>query len=156
MNVNAQELAEELWKIIESRLNNDTDHLTSSKSILKDLQDAVIPLVSPSRRSTTLPSAFQVASHLDEITRRALTRDAPSINMLDEEIMTRDIVADMMASIKIFLSKQTQVKANKRHSPQRRMLHSPVSTTTDDDNEQDDYANVRIKINRKDILNALY
>ncbi|XP_036144293.1 uncharacterized protein LOC118646106 [Monomorium pharaonis] len=149
VNVNAQELALELWKIIESRLNNCTNHTSSSNSIVEDLKEAITPLVSPNRRSST-PSAFQVASQLDSITRRALIRNMPNINMLDEEIMARDIVADMMASMKIFLSKQAAKKG-----PSRRMMHRPAATTMYD-NKEDNYVNIRIKINRKDIFNAFH
>ncbi|XP_024872849.1 uncharacterized protein LOC112455276 [Temnothorax curvispinosus] len=155
VNVDPQEVAQELWKIIDARLNNNTNHITSSQSIMKDLEDAITPLVSPSRRGIP-PSAFQVADQLDKITRRALTRDAPSMNMLDEEIMTRDIVADMMASLKIILSKDTQVKTDKKDTSGRRMMQRPVTTTMSYDDELNDYANIRIKIRRKDILDAIY
>ncbi|XP_018361341.1 PREDICTED: uncharacterized protein LOC108760056 isoform X2 [Trachymyrmex cornetzi] len=155
VNVNAQELAQELWKIIEPRLNNRTNHITNAKSIKKDLKEAVIPLVSQNRRSGTSPPVFQVATQLDKITRRAITRDSPSINMLDEEIMTRYIVADMMAFLKIILSKQTCPKTNQKDSHSRRMIQRSDTTTMSDDDEQN-YANIRIKIHRKDILNALH
>ncbi|XP_011688271.1 PREDICTED: putative uncharacterized protein DDB_G0286901 [Wasmannia auropunctata] len=165
VNINAQNVAQELWKIIESRLNNRSDHITSLKNIKKDLEDAIIPLLH-SRRGIS-PSTFQVADQLDKITRRALIRDTPDINMLDEEIMTRDIVADMMASLKVVLSKGNQSKTdkknksktdnrnNKKDKPGRRMLQQSVTTAMSDDNKQNDYVNVRIKMHRKDILDAL-
>lgn len=156
VNVNAQEMAQELWKIIKARLNNQTNHITSSKNIMKDLEEAVIPLVSSTKRDGTSPSAFQVANQLDKITRRALTRDTPAINVLDKEIMARDIVADMMASLKIILSKDNQLKTDKNATLNRKMMHHVITTTMSNDNEQDDYMNIRIKIHRKDILDAFY
>lgn len=151
VNLNVQDVAEELWKVIEARLNNRT-HLTSSKSIMKDLKEAVTPLVSPTRKSKTSPSVFQVASQLDKITRRALTRDTPTMNMLDEEIMARDIVTDMMVSLKMYLSKKTKLKDNENIFS-RRTIYPPISMNN---NEQDDYINVKVKIRRKDILDVLY
>lgn len=155
VNINAQEVAQELWKIIETRLNNQTSHVTSSKSIMKDLEEAVIPLVLPTRRGKTSLSAFQVANQLDKITRRALIRDTPAINVLDKEIMARDIVADMMASLKMILSKEAQL-TDKNDNTLNRMTHHVVTTTMSNDNKQDDYMNIRIKIHRKDILDAFY
>jgi len=155
VNVNAQEMAQELWKIIKTRLNNQTN-ITSSKNIIKDLEEAVIPLVLPTKRDETSPSAFHVANQLDKITRRALTRDTPAINILDKEIMARDIVADMMASLKIILSKENQLKTDKKATLNRKMMHHVVTTTMSNDDEQDDYMNIRIKIHRKDILDAFY
>ncbi|XP_018406154.1 PREDICTED: uncharacterized protein LOC108782378 [Cyphomyrmex costatus] len=154
VNVNAEELAQELWKIIETRLNNRTNHISSSKSIMKDLKEAVISLVPHNRRGRTFPSIFQVATQLDKIARRAITRDTPSINMLDEEIMARDIVADMMASLKMILSKQTHLKTNQKDSSRRMMQR--FDTTMSDNDEQNNYVNVRIKIHRKDILDVLH
>ncbi|XP_018315805.1 RUS1 family protein homolog [Mycetomoellerius zeteki] len=144
VNVNAQELAQELWKIMETRLNNRTIHITNSKSIKKDLERAVIPLVSHNRRDGTSPSVFQVATQLDKIARRAIIRDSPSINMLDEEIMARGIVADMMASTKMTLSKQTYPKTNqKKDSFSRRMLQRSDTKTMSNDDEQN-YVNNNI------------
>jgi len=139
VNVDAQKVAEELWKIIETHLNNNTD-LTSSESIQKDLEDAIIPLVSPSRRDSS-PSIFQVANQLDNITRKALIKNKSDINMLDEEIMARDIVADMMTTLKRILSKETpsQLNINNKNSFNRRMMHRPINNTTttiSDDNKQ--------------------
>jgi len=139
VNVDAQKVAEELWKIIETHLNDDTD-LMSSKSIQKDLEDAIIPLVSPSRRKSS-PSVFQVANQLDNITRKALIKNELDINMLDEEIMARDIVANMMATLKMILSKETpsQLNTNNEDSFNRRMMHRLINNTTTtilDDNKQ--------------------
>ena len=67
--------------------------------------------------------------------------------------MARDIVADMMASLKVILSKQTHLKIN-QNNHNRRMMQYSDTTTMSDDNEQN-YVNVRTKIHRKDILNAL-
>jgi len=138
VNVDAQKVAEELWKIIETHLNNDTD-LTSSKSIQKDLEDAIIPLVLSSRRDSS-SSIFQVANQLDNITRKVLIKDKSDINMLDEEIMVRDIVANMMATLKMIMSKETpsQLNTNNKDSFNRRMMHRPINNTTtiSDDNKQ--------------------
>ncbi|KAG5306830.1 EFCB1 protein, partial [Acromyrmex insinuator] len=147
VNVKAQELTQELWKIIDSHLN--TNYVTSSKSIEKDLKNAIMPLVSHNRRSGTSPPVFEVATQLDKITRRAIIREFPSINKLDEEIMAKDIVADMMISLKTILSKQIDPK----DSHNRRMMQRSDSTMSDDDEQN--YVNVRIKIHRKDILNLL-
>lgn len=150
MNImDTQEIAMELWKMIEARLSNRTNHLTSSESTIKELEKAVTPFVSPTRRGTS-QSAFQVASQLDKITRRVLTRDTPNIDLLDEEIMTRDIVADMMSSLKM---KTIQSKIDETDVSSRRAIHSPVKILSD---EKDDYVNVRIKIRRKDILDAIH
>jgi len=62
--VNAQELAQELWEIIESRLNNRI-HIISSKNI-KDLKEAEIPLVTHNRRSGESSPVFQVVTQLDK------------------------------------------------------------------------------------------
>ncbi|XP_032670240.1 uncharacterized protein LOC116843701 [Odontomachus brunneus] len=148
VNVDPEEVAKELWKVIEARLNNGTDHPISSWNAIRDLEKVVTPLVSPSRRSSTQPSAYQVANELDRITRRALTRDSPGISLIDEEIMTRDIVADMMVSLKMIQSRSEGTNA-----PSRRM-YDPVAATSDD--ERDDYVNIRIKIRRRDILNAFH
>lgn len=148
VNVNPEEVAKELWKVIEARLNNGTDHPTNSRNAIRDLEKVVTPLVSSSRRSSAQPSAYQVANELDRITRRALARDSPGISLMDEEIMTRDIVADMMVSLKMIQSRLEETDA-----PSRRMFE-PVAATSDD--ERDDYVNVRIKIRRRDILDAFY
>lgn len=148
VNVDAEEVAKELWKVIEARLNNGTGHLTNSWKAIRDLETVVAPIVSPNRRSTTQPSAYQVANELDRITRRALTRDTPGISLLDEEIMARDIVADMMVSLKMIQSRIDETDA-----PSRRMYDS-VATVNDDD--RDDYVTVRIKIRRRDILEAFH
>ncbi|KYN07169.1 hypothetical protein ALC62_01835 [Cyphomyrmex costatus] len=104
---------------------------------MKDLKEAVISLVPHNRRGRTFPSIFQVATQLDKIARRAITRDTPSINMLDEEIMARDIVADMMASLKMILSKQTHLKTNQKDSSRRMMQR--FDTTMSDNDEQNNY-----------------
>lgn len=151
VSMDPQKVAEELWKVIEARLNNRTDHLTSSKSIIQELTKAVVPLMTPTRR--TSQSIFQVASQLDKIARRALTRDVPNRDMLDEEIMARDIVADMMTSLKMMISKTIQSKIGESDVSNRRTIHSPVKIY---DNEKDDYANIRLKIRRQDILDAIH
>ncbi|XP_011067251.1 PREDICTED: uncharacterized protein LOC105153842 [Acromyrmex echinatior] len=140
VNVKAQELTQELWKIIDSHLN--TNYVTSSKSIEKDLKNAIMPLVSHNRRSGTSPPVFQVATQLDKITRRAITREFPSINKLDEEIMAKDIVADMMVSLKTILSKQIDPK----DSHNRRMMQRSDSTMSDDDEQNyvNNYAQYRL------------
>ncbi|EGI57467.1 EF-hand calcium-binding domain-containing protein 1 [Acromyrmex echinatior] len=138
VNVKAQELTQELWKIIDSHLN--TNYVTSSKSIEKDLKNAIMPLVSHNRRSGTSPPVFQVATQLDKITRRAITREFPSINKLDEEIMAKDIVADMMVSLKTILSKQIDPK----DSHNRRMMQRSDSTMSDDDEQNYNYAQYRL------------
>lgn len=147
-----QEVAEELWQMIEARLSNRTNHLTSSENAIKELKRAVAPLMSPTRRGTS-QSAFQVASQLDKITRRALTRDTPNIDLLDEEIITRDIVADMMSCLKLILSKTIRSKIDEADVSSRRTIQSPVKIH---DEEKDDYVNIRIKIRRKDILDAIH
>lgn len=144
MNVNPQEVAKELWKLIEARLNNGTGHPTNSWNTIKDLEKVVTPLVLGNRRSLTQPTAYHVASELDRITRRAIARDSPEIGLMDEEIMTRNIVADMMVSLKTVQSRSEE--ANK---PSKRMYDSNVMTNND---EQDDYVNVKIR--RQDILRA--
>lgn len=141
-------MAQELWKVMQAHFNNSI-HLTSSKSIMKDLKEAVTPLVSSTRKSRIFLSAFQVASQLDKITRKALTRDAPTMNMLDKEIMARDIVADMMVSLKLILSAKTEL--NFANTFSRRTIHSPIVT-----NNNDDYVDIKVKIHRKDILDALH
>lgn len=146
-----QEVAEELWQMIEARLSNRTNHLTSSQSIIKELKRAVTPLMLPTRRGTS-QNAFQVASQLDKITRRALTRDTPNINLLDEEIITRDIVADMMSCLKLILSKTIRSRIDEVDVSSR-IIHSPVKIQ---DEEKDEYVNIRIKIRRKDILDAIH
>ncbi|KAM0731097.1 hypothetical protein ACS0PU_002579 [Formica fusca] len=154
VNLNPQEVAEELWKVIQARLNNRTDHPTSSRSTIQELEKAVIPLTTPTRRGTS-QSIFQVASQLDKIARRALTRDTPNRSLLDEEIMARDIVADMMTALKVMISKTIQSKINEANVSSRRTnsIHSPVKIY---DNEKDDYVNIRIKIRRQDIFDAIH
>nr|XP_012219763.1 PREDICTED: LOW QUALITY PROTEIN: uncharacterized protein LOC105670686 [Linepithema humile] len=134
VNLDPREVAEELWKVMEARLSNGTSHITSSKSAIRDLKNTVQPILSSSRRDGTLPSAFQVAGQFDQITRRALTRDTSTINSLDEEILTRDIVADMMFCLKI------------------KTMRSPVTINSD---EQEDYVNIKIKINKNNLINVL-
>ncbi|CAL1681859.1 unnamed protein product [Lasius platythorax] len=151
VNLDPQEVAKELWKVIEARLSNHTGHITNSKNAIKELEKAVTPFVSPTRRGIS-QSAFQVASQLDKITRRTLTRDKPTMDMLDEEIMTRDIVADMMTSLKMILSKTIQSKIDEIDVSGRRAIHSPVKMYDD----EDDYVNVRIKMRRKDIVDAIH
>lgn len=145
-----REVAKELWKVIEARLNNGTGHLTNSKNAIRELEKAVIPLVSTSRRGATPPSAYQVASEFDRITRRVLTRDAPAMNTMDEEIMTRDIVADMMVSLKMLLSKTIQSKIDEVDALTTRRMQIPTM------DYEDDYVDIMVKIRRKDIVNALY
>ncbi|KAL0124699.1 hypothetical protein PUN28_006507 [Cardiocondyla obscurior] len=140
VNVNAQELAQELWKIIESRLNNKTNNVTNPQSIISDLEKAVGPIVSPSRRSNIAPSVLQVANELDKITRKALNLNAPNMNMLDEEIMTRNIVANMMAFLKMILA----------------MPHHFATTPDRIIMKRKTYVDVEIKIREKDILNVIY
>ncbi|KAL6428766.1 hypothetical protein ACFW04_007971 [Cataglyphis niger] len=151
VNMNPQQVAEELWKVIEARLSNRTSHLTSSKSTIQELTKVVIPLTTPTRR--TSQSIVQVASQFDKIARRALTRDAPNRDVLDEEIMTRDIVADMMTSLKMIISKTIQSKIEESDESNRRTIHSPVKIY---DNEKDDYVNIRLKIRRQDIFDAIH
>ncbi|EFN75598.1 hypothetical protein EAI_04564 [Harpegnathos saltator] len=148
VNVDPEQVAKELWKVIEARLNNSTSHPTNSWNAIKDLEKVVASLVSPNRRSSAQPSAHQVANELDRITRRALSRGIPNINLMDEEIMTRDIVADMMVSLKMI-----QSRAYETDAPVRRM-YEPATSAENDDSE--DYVNVRIKIRRRDILDALH
>ncbi|KYN45150.1 hypothetical protein ALC56_00400 [Trachymyrmex septentrionalis] len=109
--------------------------------------------MSDKRRSRTFSPIFQVAIQLDKITQKAIIRDFPSINKLDEEIMARDILADMMASLKMILSKQIP-KTNQKDSHNRRMIQRSGKIIMLDEDEQN-YVNVRMKIHRNDILNAL-
>lgn len=151
VNMDPKEVAEELWKLIEARLNNGTNYITNSQSTIKDLENAIEPLLSSTRRDGTSVSVYQVANELDKITRKALTRNTPTINTLDKEIMIRDIVADMMAYLKIFMSETIKSKNKVMHTSSRRILHNPP---TINNNEQEDYVIINIKIYKKDLINA--
>lgn len=151
VNVNPEDVARELWKMIEARLNNGTSHFTISRNTIRDLEQVVAPLVMPSRRSAMQLSAYQVASELDRITRKALTHDTPGMSLMDEEIMTRDIVADMMISLKTI-----QSKIEEEDEPERRMFESVTTEKNVHDDEQDEYVKIRIKIRKRDIINAFH
>ncbi|XP_020278064.1 uncharacterized protein LOC109851899 isoform X2 [Pseudomyrmex gracilis] len=157
VNLDPREVAEELWRVIEDRLTNRSKHAIGSQNAIKSLENAVTPLVSPTRRGIQ-PSIYQIASKFDDIARRMLTRDTPSMDMLDEEILTRDIVADMMACLKTILSKtvtQTLDEENMftRRTLQHRQQSNSIAINTDEQN--DDYISIVVKIHRKDILKAL-
>lgn len=152
VNLNIQEVAKELWKVIEARLTNRTTNIASSENAIKELEKVVQPLMSPTRRVGT-HSAFQMASQFDKITRRTLTRDKPTMSELDAEIMTRDIVADMMTSLKMIISQTVQSKLDEAAVSNRRAMHSSAKIYEDD---EDDYVNVRIKIRRKDMVDAIH
>lgn len=157
MNLDTKEVAEELWKVIEARLTNRSNHTIGSQSAIKALENVVTPLVSPTRRGIQ-PSIYQVASKFDDIARRTLTRDTPSMDMLDEEIMTRDIVADMMACLKTILSKTVTQTLDEENTFTRRTLqHRQQSNfvAINNDEQDDDYISIVVKIHKKDILKAL-
>ncbi|RLU21612.1 hypothetical protein DMN91_005985 [Ooceraea biroi] len=104
VNVDTKALAEELWKLIEIHLTNISD-VSSQQKIIENLEKAITPLISPTTARKSMSSTYQVATELDQITRNALNTYFPATNILDKEIMTRDIVANMMSSIKAFLLK---------------------------------------------------
>ncbi|XP_014484119.1 PREDICTED: uncharacterized protein LOC106749310 [Dinoponera quadriceps] len=157
VNVDPQEVAKELWKVIEARLNS-TGHPTHAWNAIKDLEKVVAPLVMPGRRSLTQPSAYHLATEFDQIARRALTRDTPGLNLMDQEIMIRDIVAEMMVSLKMIQSKIEEASFNHfglrtEATPNRRM-YEPITTVSDD--EHNDYVNVKIKMRKQDILDVFH
>lgn len=154
VHLNSKEVAEELWKVIQTHLDNDIGYF-NSRNVIKDLERVVMPVVSSSRRSVMPQSIVQVANKFDKITRRVLTRDAPTMNAIDEEIKTRDIVADMMASLKMILLRKIQdrIEETENKEFEGRRMHGPVTT---DNVKRDDYVDVRIKIHREDIINMLH
>ncbi|KAL6255055.1 hypothetical protein P5V15_013388 [Pogonomyrmex californicus] len=147
-----------LWPIIEKRMSgNASDYVTDyyneqkNKNFPSNISSDSRQTIDEQGSNHVLYSdeLFSQEKELDKITRRALTRDAPTINILDEEIMTRDIVADMMVSLKMFLSKEIKSEIDETDTPNRRSLHRPIATN-------DDYVTIRIKIRKKDIVDALH
>ncbi|KAG7189359.1 hypothetical protein KM043_017009 [Ampulex compressa] len=150
VNIDAREVAKELWKVIENRLGNGTARTANTRNTIKDLERAVAPLVSPTRRGGVPPSAHQLANNLDRITRRALIRTSRDRDDIEEEIMTRDIVADMMVSLKLMLESAEQSKVDKmpKEIGTRRMQDSRME-------EEDEYVHIGVKIKRMDVVRAL-
>lgn len=171
MNLEAKEVARELWKLIEMRLNNTTATEVSTRTegnIIEKLEDAVTPFVSPSRRNLPFASAYQVATNLDQITRNTLVKHLPAMNVLDKEIMTRDIVANMMTTLKAHSSKKLKIQASidetKYAIPEKReTIDSSFASDEEyedgsddnygnEDDDNDGYTDSRIKILRQDII----
>ncbi|EZA54291.1 hypothetical protein X777_06166 [Ooceraea biroi] len=151
MNVNARDVAKELWKLMKTRLNNGTSNFISEENIIEDLENAVKPFVSPTRRGMSQLHAYQVATDLDQIIRTAYIRNFPNMNMLDIEIATRNIAANMMAMLKVLLSKNlVRSQSDEMGLSGRRMIYASPN-----DDKQNDYVDIKIKIRREDILNAV-
>lgn len=99
VNVDPKEVAKELWKILEKRLDNPPSRRSqTSKEMIKELETIVSPIVLPSRRANE-PSAFEIADALDHVTRKALQVDSVERSSMEKEILTRNIVANMMKTL---------------------------------------------------------
>lgn len=158
VNLDPKNVALELWKLMRNRISNNTRNFISEQNIIDDLETAVMPFVTPSRRTMTPLYAYQVATDLDQIIRTAFIRNFPNMNLLDVEVTTRNIVANMMATLKILVSRNSIGSADDDDDADvdarlsgRRMIHA----AHDDSRHRDDYVDVQIKIRRKDILDAL-
>lgn len=99
VNVDPKDVAKELWKIIEKRMDNPPSRRSQlSHEVVKELENIVTPIVIPSRRKNE-PSAFEIADALDHVTRKALKDGSKERSSMEDEILTRSIVANMMKTL---------------------------------------------------------
>ena len=147
LNVDPEEVAQRLWKIIQENLNQKAN--PDSRTLTKQqLKRAITPLVSSTRRGFTEVPIVEIGDHLEKITRRCLTMDDPDRPLVDREIMTKDIVAEMMSTLKDVVTPDK--KQLPEDAPSRRMIEIPENST--EESESDDrYATLEVKVQRRDI-----
>ncbi|XP_057331452.1 uncharacterized protein LOC130671525 [Microplitis mediator] len=162
VNVDPKDVAKELWKIIEKRMDNPPSRRSQlSHDVIRELENIVTPIVIPSRRKNE-PSAFEIADALDHVTRKALKDGSKERSSMEDEILTRNIVANMMKTLH-----EVQTIESKYMRPSESVLkygQTRKSLKTDDDSnsnsnsnesvgkdEDDDYVKLLFKV-RKNML----
>ncbi|XP_033208009.1 uncharacterized protein LOC117167292 isoform X2 [Belonocnema kinseyi] len=149
LNVNSEEVAQRLWQIIQDNLMQDPNKL--SHVTQEQLKQAIMPIVSNTRRGLTTVPITEIGDKLEEITRKCLIMDNPKRPPVDREILTRDIVADMMSTIKNVVHKG---QSHKEKVPTRRMMEhggNPRKESAADN----PYATFQVKIQRSEILKVI-
>ncbi|XP_015111070.1 uncharacterized protein LOC107037181 [Diachasma alloeum] len=100
VTVDPKTVASELMKLIEERTGKHQGRRTlDTYHTMEDIEKVITPVLAPARRSNA-PSAFETAYALDHITRRALTKDGTKPPTIEEEIATRNVVAEMMKTLR--------------------------------------------------------
>lgn len=144
VNVDPKDVAAELWKLIEEHMDLPSTRrsFATSNYIIDDLEKIVVPIIQPTRRSSTPP--FEIADALDRVTRRALNNNSNlNINTnasLDKEIVTRDIVTKMMKKLKLItnFAKKKNTMANKSHNGNENSNENDNENDNDNDNDDGD------------------
>ena len=151
VNVDPKDVAKELYKLIENRIDPGTGRRAPiNRETIEELEKIVGPVVSPTRRSHR-PSAFEIAYSLDHVTRKAILGDHLTDPTIDDEIVTRDIVADMMQKLKVISDQENRrnEKLYRTHDASRRSMQ--VSVDDDRDDNDDDTISVTVKILRSEL-----
>ena len=144
LNVNSEEVAQSLWQIIQQNLSRDPDKL--SWVTQQQIKQAIIPIVSSTRRGFATVPITQIGDQLEKITRRALIVDAPNRSAVDREILTRDIVANMMSTLKNIVPNEQKFTKN---IPARRMITGgPLKKIPELDSS---YVTFQVKVQKRDI-----
>ncbi|XP_015587748.1 uncharacterized protein LOC107264230 [Cephus cinctus] len=101
VNVDAKAIAEELWKVIEAHLKLKPNRRSFDSQVkLRELENIVSSILTPSRRGSHGPSPFEIAHQLDHVARSAISNDGLRENSLDTEIVFRNIVSEMLEDLK--------------------------------------------------------
>ncbi|XP_034940237.1 uncharacterized protein [Chelonus insularis] len=171
VNVDPKEVAKELWSIIEERMDKPPSRRSPlTQQIMTELENIITPIIRPTRRSQ--PSAYEVAAALDHVTRRAFKNDIGQSNAIENEIVTRNTVADMMSTLKEIQSQEKQSSDSSETGTNLGQTRRTLSSLKDnhfsnnnnnldddfDDNDKDsddDYVKLSIKVKKEVLRRAL-
>lgn len=155
VNVDPKDVAKELWKLIQNRMDDRQGRRSADdQRIVEELEKIVTPIVRPTRRSHK-PTAFELAYSLDHLTRKALIGDHMQRPTIEDEIVTRDVVARMMMKLKTITKEEEESLDLRGPANTRRMQVSEEDERKNDyDGDDDEFVNVNLKIRKSELLKA--
>ncbi|XP_063993503.1 uncharacterized protein LOC135171099 [Diachasmimorpha longicaudata] len=159
VTVDPKTVASELMKLLEARAGKHQGRraLDAYQTVL-DIEKAITPLLAPARRANSL-SPFETAYALDHIARRTITKDGSKPPTIEEEIATRDVVADMMKTLRSLTEGESEKKQHEAGPIASRTLgdtqdfgHIKRSEAKEND---DDFIILELEVSKAGLKNAL-
>ncbi|XP_012273269.1 uncharacterized protein LOC105695860 [Orussus abietinus] len=137
VNADPKLIAEELWKVILAYLDEKPSSTLSAETI-KEL----IRIVAPVRGRRSGLSAFEMSYDLEQVARRSLALNS-NLDPVDREIKAKDMAAEMMSVIKDI-----------EESPEQQKL-TVTGRRLDLTENVDNYVEIRVKMNQRDLMDAV-
>lgn len=115
MNINAKEIAEELWKIISMHLKDNKNSVTRrllQEDSINELEQIIRRVVEPTRRLS--PSTeFELAKNYERIVRRAIPIFGLNQSPPESNIDVDNVVDDMMWATETLINQPSKTSPNK-------------------------------------------